>query len=89
MIITIQFYRIWKDLYMSRNTSLLVSFFFVFCLLGPHWRHMEVPRHMEVGIQRSNQSCRCRPTPQPQQCQIRPASATYTTAHGNAVSLTH
>ena len=31
----------------------------------------------------------CRPTPQPQQCQIRAASATYSTAHGNARSLTH
>ena len=30
-----------------------------------------------------------RPTPQPQQCGIRAASATYTTAHGNAGSLTH
>ena len=29
------------------------------------------------------------PTPQPQQCQIWAASATYTTAHSNAGSLTH
>ena len=29
------------------------------------------------------------PTPEPQQCQIRDASATYATAHGNAGSLTH
>ena len=36
----------------------------------------------------SNQSCSCRPTPQPQQRQIRAASATYTTAHSNAGSLT-
>ena len=30
-----------------------------------------------------------RPTPEPQQRRIRAASATYTTAHGNAGSLTH
>ena len=29
------------------------------------------------------------PTPEPQQHGIRAASATYTTAHGNAGSLTH
>ena len=29
------------------------------------------------------------PTPEPQQCGIRAASATYTTAHGNTGSLTH
>ena len=44
---------------------------------------MKVPR---LG---SDQSCSCRPTPQPQQCQIPAASATYTTAHGNVGSLTH
>ena len=37
----------------------------------------------------SNQSCCCRPTPQPQQRQIWATSATYTTAHGNTGSLTH
>ena len=31
----------------------------------------------------------CRPTPQPQQCRIGAESRTYTTAHGNAGSLTH
>ena len=31
----------------------------------------------------------CHPTPQPQQCGIWAPSATYTTAHGNAGSLTH
>ena len=31
----------------------------------------------------------CRPTRHPQQRRIRAASATYTTAHGNATSLTH
>ena len=36
-----------------------------------------------------NWSCSRRPTPQPQQCGIPAASATYTTAHSNTGSLTH
>ena len=36
-----------------------------------------------------NRSYSCWPTPQPQQCQILATSVTYTTAHGNAGSLTH
>ena len=39
--------------------------------------------------QESNQSYRCWPTPQSQQHQIRAMSASYTTAHSNARSLTH
>ena len=39
--------------------------------------------------QGSNRSYSCRPTPQPQQRQIRATSATCTTAHGNTKSLTH
>ena len=36
-----------------------------------------------------NQSCSCRPMPQPQQRRIQGASVTYAAAHGNAGSLTH
>ena len=36
-----------------------------------------------------NRSYSCWPTPQPQQCRIWSKSVTYTTAHGNARSLTH
>ena len=36
-----------------------------------------------------NRSCSHRPTPEPQQRRIRAMSATYTTAQGNAGSLTH
>ena len=36
-----------------------------------------------------NQSYICQPRPQPQQCRMQATSATYTTAHGNATSLTH
>ena len=41
------------------------------------------------GSQGSNQSYSCRPTPQPQQCQIPATSVTYSTAQGNARSVTH
>jgi len=34
-------------------------------------------------------SCSCRPTPQPQQCQIWASCATYPRAHSNTRSLTH
>ena len=58
-------------------------FFFFFVFLGLHLLHMEVP---SWG---SNQSCSFWPQPQPQHRQIQAASVTYTTAHGNTVSLTH
>ena len=51
--------------------------------LGPHLQHMRFPG------KGSNRSYGCWPMPQPQQRQILAASATYTTAHGNARSLTH
>jgi len=61
-----------------------ITFFFVFLpFLGPHPQHMEVPR------QGSNRSRSHQLTPEPQQHRIRATSETYTTAHGNARSLTH
>ena len=54
----------------------------MFFILGLHPWHMEVPR-------RGNQSCSCWLTPQPQPRQIRAESASYTTAHDNAGSLTY
>ena len=59
------------------------SFFVCVSFLGLYPLHMEVPR---LGV---NPSCSCWPTPHPQQREIQAVSATYTTAHGNAVSLTH
>ena len=47
------------------------------------------PEHMEVPNEGSNQSYSHLPTPQLQQCRIWAASASYTTAHGNAGRLTH
>ena len=71
--------------YQTHFRILLLHFFsFFFCFLEPHPRHIEVPR-----LEGSNQSCSCWPTAWPQQHQIRAVSATYTTAHSNAGSLTH
>ena len=61
------------------------SFFFFFssfCFLGLHLWHMEVPT-LGVKLELSGP-----PMPQAQQHQIRAVSSTYTTAHGNAGSLT-
>ena len=57
--------------------------FFFFCFLGPH------PRIWRFPGQVTNWSYSCRPTSQPQPRRIQAASATYTTAHINAGSLTH
>ena len=74
--------RIWlKTSFLVVHLSPILFFFFVF--LGPHPWHVEVPR---LGV---NQSYSCQPTPQPQQRGIQAASSAYTTALGNAGSLTH
>ena len=64
--------------------SLLLLLFLSFCL----------SQRCSCGIWRfpgqgSNGSCSRWPTPQPQQRRIWAASATYTTTHSNAGSLTH
>ena len=62
----------------------MMCFVFVFLpFLEPLPWHMEVPR---LGC---SWSCSRQPTPEPQPRRIRAASATYTTAHSNARSLTH
>ena len=67
-------------------------FFFVFCLFCCccfcyFWGCSRgIWRFPGEGL---NRSCSHQPTPEPQQRRIRAASATYTTAHGNAGSLTH
>ena len=58
---------------------------FAFSSLGPHVRHVEVPRL----VVKLNQSCSFLPTPQPQQCGIPAVSVTCTTVHSNTRSLTH
>ena len=57
---------------------------FVFCFLGPHFRHMEVFR-----LRAESESYSCQAIAQPQQCQTQATSLTYTTAHGNVRPLTH
>ena len=70
----------WTDLLFYFLLFILKNFF---VFLGPHLWHMEVPRLV------SSWSCSRQPRPQPWQHRIRAASVTYTTAHGNAGSLTH
>ena len=53
---------------------------FFFCFLGPHLQHMEVPR---LGVESELQLLAFTTTQDPS------GTATYTTAHGNAGSLTH
>ena len=64
---------------------LLANYLCVCVFLGLALRHMEVPRWG------SNGSCSCppQPQPQPQRCRIQAISATYTTDHHNAGSLTY
>ena len=68
------------------------SFFLFLPFFHMHPRHMEVPW---LGVdscrplKTAADSCSYLPTPQPQQYQIQAASATYTTACGNAGSSTH
>ena len=64
-------------------------YFYIFYLLFYFNLFRAAPRHMEVPRLGSNRTCSRQLTPQPQQCGIRVASAGYTTAHGNARSLTH
>ena len=58
-------------------------FFFFFFFLGLHLQHMEVPG---LGVKLKLQ---LRPTSQPRKHRIWASSATYTTACGNAGSLTY
>ena len=61
----------------------LIIDWLIFCFLGPHLWHMEVSR---LGVEWELQP---QPMPQPQQQGIWATSATYTSAHSNAGSLTH
>ena len=62
-------------------SALSLSLSLVF--LGLHLQHMEVPR---LGVESELQQLAYT---KPQQCKIQDVFATYTTAHGNAGSLTH
>ena len=60
-----------------------IPFFFSFCFLGPHLQHMEVPRQGVESELQLPAYVTARAIQDPA------ASATYTTTHGNARSLTH
>ena len=70
---------------MPRN-CLSLFYLFILSFLSFEGRTNSIWRFPGYG---SNQSYSRQPTPQPQQCQIRATSVTYTTAHCNARSLTH
>ena len=57
-----------------------ISIFFFFLIFRAHLWHMEIPG---LGVLLDA------PKPQPQQCQLWAASATYTAASGNTRPLTH
>ena len=68
----------------------LLFFFFAFLWKQKNPWHMEVPRSRgRIGAIAASLHHSCWFTPQAQQCQIPTASVTYTTAHGDAGSLTH
>ena len=67
-------------IFLNRNDFLLFFFFFFF---GLHWQHMGVPRR---GVKSELQLLAYATATA---TGIRAAPATYTTAHGNARSLTH
>jgi len=70
-----------------RETSCLFLFLFFF-LFFCHFLGRSCGIWRFPGYE-LNQSCIHQPTPEPQQRGIQATSATYTTAHGNAGSLTH
>ena len=72
----------WKGCTFLHSHEHNLGLFFL-SFLWPHLQHMEIPR---LG---SNRKCSHWPTPEPQQHGIGATSATYTTAQGNAGSLTH
>ena len=60
------------------NIFMALRIIFLFCFLGLHWRHMEVPR-LEVELELHLPAYTT-----PQQFRIWALSSTYTSAHGNA-----
>ena len=60
----------------------ILFYFLSFVFLGPHPRHIEVPRQARVNWSCSHWAW-------PQQHMIQAASVTYNTAHGYTGALTH
>ena len=76
-------YRDEEVLFTEFTESLSLSFFFFFFLFRVTPVTYGIPR---LGV---NQSCTCWPMPQPQKCRMGAVSVNYTTANGNAGSLTY
>ena len=75
-----------ETLHITDPGNQLPTYFFLiyfFSFLGPHLRHMAVPR---LGVELELQ---LGPMPQPWQCQIPTTSVAYAIACGNAECLTH
>ena len=83
--ISSKFLTLWDFTKILRYFSWISFLFFVFLLFL--WAASVA--HGGSQARGSNRSCSRWPTPEPQQRRIRAASATYTTAHGKAGSLTH
>ena len=81
-IILVKFYQIAITIQFI-NTHSFFSFLFFFSFCGCIWGMWKY-----LG-QVWNWSCSCQPILQPWQHQLQAASATYTTVHGNARSVTH
>ena len=64
----------------------MIQFFF-FCLFV--FSRAAPAAYGSFQARGSNRGCCCQPTPEPQHRGIQAESATYTTAHSNAGSLTH
>ena len=81
---------------LSRSNEMLLDYTFLFVFVFLSFSRAAPPQHMEVprlgGPIGTIAAClhqSCLPMPEPQQRHIRAVPATYTTAYGNARSLTH
>ena len=73
--------------WISHSPDCLIHNFFFFLVF--YLFRAALTAHGVSQARGSNQSCFCRPAPEPQQRQIPAVSVTCTTAHHNAGSLTH
>ena len=87
--------RLCQDVGAESKTNLLLGSFYLFYFIAFFFFFFffffraAPSTHGSSQARQSNESCSCRPTPQPQQCRIQAVTATHTTAHGNTRSLTH
>ena len=75
-----------REIQVHQKNILFHFFFFFFFFAFSRAAHVAYGDSQARGL---IGAVAARPTPEPQQLGIRAVSATYTTAHGNARSLTH